>query len=88
MENPLLDAETLKMDGNGYIVELGKKPNSYDEIEGQYMGLFSIKKEKSIHLAGHYEALVSDRMVGGRRFNNMYMTDFIQIGRASCRERV
>ena len=35
MEDPLKDAETLKMDANCNIVELGKKPSSYGEIEGQ-----------------------------------------------------
>ena len=38
-EDPLSDAETLKMDGDGRILELGGTPTSIKEIEGQYMGL-------------------------------------------------
>lgn len=38
-EHPLLDAETFKVNSNGYLVEIGKKPNSLDQITGQYMGL-------------------------------------------------
>ena len=44
MNNPLSDAETLKIDDNGNIFELGKKPNSFDEIEGQYIGIIKLKK--------------------------------------------
>ena len=39
MEDPLSVAETLKVDEDGYIVEIGKKPQRYDDIEGQYIGL-------------------------------------------------
>ena len=39
MEDPLADAETLKLGEDGSIVELGKKPTSYDEIQGQYVRL-------------------------------------------------
>ena len=38
-ENVLDDAETLKLSGDGRILELGRKPISISEIEGQYMGL-------------------------------------------------
>lgn len=37
--NPLDDAETFRLDGNGFLVEIGNRPGSMDEIEGQYMGL-------------------------------------------------
>ena len=38
-ENPLDDAETLKLSSEGRIIEIGQKPKSLEEIEGQYMGL-------------------------------------------------
>ena len=38
-KNPLDDAETFKITDNGFIKEIGNKPNNYDEIEGQFMGL-------------------------------------------------
>ena len=38
-ENPLEDAETFRKDETYTITEIGNKPNSLNEIEGQYMGL-------------------------------------------------
>ena len=38
-ENILEDAETLKLDADQNIVEVGKQPKSLNEIQGQYMGL-------------------------------------------------
>ena len=37
--DPLLDAETFRLNGDGTLAEIGNKPESLDEIEGQYMGL-------------------------------------------------
>ncbi len=39
MSDPLSDLETFKLNANNYLSEIGKKPNSRDDIEGQYMGL-------------------------------------------------
>ena len=38
-EDPLADAETLKLRKDGSIKEIGQIPSSTSEIEGQYMGL-------------------------------------------------
>lgn len=38
-DSPLSDAETFKIDSLGVIHEIGAKPKSFDEIQGQYMGL-------------------------------------------------
>lgn len=37
--DPLVDAETFRIDSNGRLLEIGRKPTSFSEIEGQYMGL-------------------------------------------------
>lgn len=37
--DPLLDAETFKLNPNQTISEIGKKPKTLEEIQGQYMGL-------------------------------------------------
>lgn len=39
LENPLEDLETFRVDDLGFVSEIGKKPQSKEEIEGQYMGL-------------------------------------------------
>ena len=61
-ENPLDDAETLKLREDGTIFEIGKKPKSLDEIDGQYMGLmkFSQKGVKQIKQIWH-DALKSGK---------------------------
>tara|TARA_B110000503_G_C7101615_1_gene394041 strand:- start:235 stop:987 length:753 start_codon:yes stop_codon:yes gene_type:complete len=78
MESPLEDAETMKIrDGN--IVELGKKPISYDEIEGQYIGLMKVSKSALSKLIKFYETLDRSKIYDGKDFYNMYMTSLIQM---------
>jgi L-glutamine-phosphate cytidylyltransferase len=37
--DPLADAETFRADEMGHLVEIGNRSSSFDEIEGQYIGL-------------------------------------------------
>jgi choline kinase len=78
MENPLLDAETMKVDGEGFIYELGKKPKSYDDIQGQYIGLIKFKKDFLKRAVAYYHNLDTAAVYDGKSFENMYMTSFIQ----------
>lgn len=39
MDNPLEDLETFRLDQAGRLLEIGEKPKSREEIEGQYMGM-------------------------------------------------
>lgn len=77
-EKPLDDAETLKLDAGGYIKELGKKPEDYSEIEGQYIGLFKIRSDHTDNMHRIYQALDKQTMYDGKDFDNMYMTSFLQ----------
>lgn len=38
-DDPLSDAETFRRDADGRIREIGRKPASLDDVQGQYMGL-------------------------------------------------
>lgn len=76
-ENPLEDAESLKFK-EGKIIELGKKPSSYDEIEAQYIGLFKISTDFLPRVLAFYDALDRDALYDGKDFDNMYMTSFLQ----------
>ncbi|MBN2782743.1 MAG: phosphocholine cytidylyltransferase family protein [Campylobacterales bacterium] len=78
MDNPLEDAETLKVKDEK-IIELGKKPNSYDDVEGQYIGLIKISKNILDKVIDYYENLDKNGIYDGKDFNNMYMTSFIQM---------
>ena len=79
LDNPLDDAETLLMDRYGYVTELGKKPQSYKQIEGQYTGLIKIRADKLEAFIVFYNQLNRSAIYDGKDFNNMYMTTFIQI---------
>ena len=38
-DDPLSDAETFRLGADGALTEIGNKPKTIEEIEGQYMGL-------------------------------------------------
>ena len=63
---------------NGTISEIGQKPKSLDEIDGQYMGLmkFSAKGVKQIKEVFH--AAVENINLLGKPVENAYMTDLLQ----------
>lgn len=77
MENPLLDAETFKVK-DGRIVELGKRPSSYEDVEAQYMGLVKIRADKVRSFIDFYHGLDKQRTYDGKNFLNMYMTSLLQ----------
>ncbi len=79
MEDPLLDAETLKLDESSNIIELGKKPKSLSEIQGQYMGLIKISKDVLPSVIAFYDGLDRTAIYDGKSFDNMFMTSFIQL---------
>jgi L-glutamine-phosphate cytidylyltransferase len=78
MENPLEDAETLKVKDTK-IVELGKKPKNYSEVEGQYIGLIKISKNIVNKVIDYYDSLDKNKLYDAKDFDNMYMTSFIQM---------
>ncbi|HZX30420.1 MAG TPA: phosphocholine cytidylyltransferase family protein [Rhodocyclaceae bacterium] len=41
--DPLLDAETFRLNADGTLAEIGNQPRSLEQIEGQYMGLLRIE---------------------------------------------
>lgn len=45
MEDPLADLETFRLSAEGRLLEIGKKPRSREEIQGQFMGLLRFTPE-------------------------------------------
>lgn len=43
--DPLLDAETFRIDANNTLVEISNKPSCIAEVQGQYMGLLRFTPE-------------------------------------------
>lgn len=77
-ENPLADAETLKLDADGDIIEIGRKPAGYDEIQAQYMGLILARADVARTLPVIYRGLDPGRLYDGKPKPRMYMTSFLQ----------
>lgn len=76
MSDPLADAETMKMDPAGRIVELGRKPSSDREIQGQYMGLTKIRADRAPGVLEAWRRLRPNRPFPDPR--RIAMTDFLQ----------
>lgn len=79
MEYPLLDAETLKINSLGNIIEIGGKAKSYNDIEGQFIGLIKFSKSFLPALKSFYYGLDRKAVYDGRSFENMFMTTFLQL---------
>ncbi len=77
-ENLLDDAETLKLRKDGTISEIGKKPKSLDEIDGQYMGLMKFSNKGIKHIKKVFHAAEKNSALLGRAVENAYMTDLLQ----------
>lgn len=78
MDEPLDDAETFRMDDQGYVTELGRKPGSYDDVEAQYMGLIRIRGDQVSRFKAFFDGLDRSATYDGKDFDNMYMTSLIQ----------
>lgn len=79
MEDPLADAETLKIATSGRISELGRKPRGLTDIQGQYIGLLKIGKGTQLRILDIYDGLDPDGLYDGRDRANMFMTSFVQL---------
>lgn len=92
-DDPLDDAETLKLGPGGTIMEIGNPPTSFDDIESQYIGLVAFKGggvralESTIAAARKDQAAGRNPFDGPRSLDSIYMTDLLQ-GMISRGERV
>lgn len=69
-EDPLDDAETLRMDDSYRIEEIGRQPDSLTEVDAQYTGLVAVAREMIPKFVGEYDALGDD-------VNDLSMTGFL-----------
>jgi choline kinase len=70
--NPLLDAETFKLDSDGNLAEIGNKSSSTQNIEGQYMGLLRFTPTGWEVLSRIYSRLSEEEK------NKLHMTGALQ----------
>lgn len=79
MDDPLADAETLKLAADGQLLEIGKKPKDMQDIDGQYIGLTKVAREAQDDFCAFYHSLDKAANYDGQPFSNMYMTTFLQM---------
>lgn len=77
-EDPLSDLETFICDSNKKIISLGAKPKDYSEINGQYIGLLKFSKKAALEVKEQFEKCYKLNEVNHKKFNQAYLTDFIQ----------
>ncbi len=78
-ENPLDDAETLRMDTTGCIIEIGQKPLSLEQIQGQYMGLMKFSPRGLDILRNTFHRACTAGVLRGKSPEKAYMTDLLQL---------
>jgi choline kinase len=83
--DPLEDAESLRMSDDYRILNVGSKVDRLEEIQAQYMGLLKFSANGAARLKRSYrlarERHRQARPVwgnGARSFENLYMTDMLQ----------
>ena len=69
--------ETLKLNEKGNIIEIGNKPKSYKQIEGQYIGLIKLSKKGSEIFSREISNSKKENTVNGKPFKDAYLTDFL-----------
>ena len=77
-EDPLDDAETLRLDPNGYITEIGKRPNTVEEIQGQYIGLMKFSASGINKIKAVFHNAVRSGKLLEKPVEDAYMTDLLQ----------
>lgn len=83
-ENPLNDAESLKVDESGFISDIGQKVKKIDEICAQYIGLMKFSKQSILNLLSFYDESKNKSKNGINPLNSTlpfeksYMTDLLQ----------
>jgi len=70
--DPLLDAETFRLTGDGNLAEIGNSPKNVAEIEGQYMGLLRFSPE------GWSEIMQVRRSLSNHDQDAIHMTGILQ----------
>lgn len=83
-ENPLDDAESLILDDQNYIKNIGQKTQTISEIQGQYIGLMKFQNDGLTNLIDFYEnaknmsAQDINPLNPNLPFEKSYMTDLLQ----------
>ena len=83
-DNPLDDAESLILDENGVILDIGQKATNIEDIQGQYIGLMMFQNNGIKNIKEFYSKMKKLSSSGSNPLNpnlpfeKSYMTDFLQ----------
>ncbi len=83
-DDPLEDAESLRVDADGHLTEIGQRPGSLAEIQGQYIGLMRFTTDGLASLRRVYDEAAQREAAGAEAFAGVpslraaYMTDLLQ----------
>jgi len=81
--NPSDDAESLTINKDGFITNIGQKVNSIDKIEAQYIGLMKFQNDAISFIKNFYQKAKNQSSSGynilnpNLNFENSYMTDLL-----------
>lgn len=78
-EDPFSDAETFKINEKNELIEIGKKPTSYDEVQGQYMGLIKFSPEGWLNLKHHIDSTYSEEEIRKLDVTSL-LSSYISVG--------
>ena len=83
-DNPLNDAESLKINANGDIIEIGQKINDIRDVQGQYIGLMKFNSN-GVEILKKFYSESKKKSKNGKNvlnsnipFEKLYMTDLLQ----------
>lgn len=82
-DNILSDAESLKINEEGFITSIGQKETSISSIEGQYIGLILFSKKSLDKISKIIDQEIEANQAGrsiicqGKIFEQLFMTDLI-----------
>ena len=84
MSNIKEDVESLKLNSEGSIIDIGQKVKDIEEVEGQYIGLMKFEQDGIQNLKEFY-FLCKEKSRHGKNplnqkipFKKSYMTDLLQ----------
>ena len=77
-QNPLDDLESLSIDTDGSIKNIGQPIDKIENIDAQYIGLIKLSKSSIQSIQDEFIKLEAKGFVGDKRFSDAYMTDFLQ----------
>ena len=76
--DPLEDAESLRLSEDGRIIDIGRKVDTLDEIDAQYIGLMKFTPQGAAKLCAFFDSADQNApWLKGRSRDTCYMTDLL-----------